>query len=929
HGPDPGDPAIPGYEVRPRSGPTWGGWVGIAGSGSATTRHRLTGLTNETAYDVQVRARGAGGNSLPSGVHGVVPRAGICARTAEVRQAILARLPDVGDCAEVTAGRLAAITELRLAHPHPKLRHALQPTDLAGLSGLTELWVDSEHLRRVPAEAFRDLTALTRLTLRNDGSIKRLRALPADLFDGLRALTAIDLRGNDLASLPAELFDDTPALATLDLAGNRLTTLPADLFDGLRALTAVDLGGNALASLPAELFDDTSALATLHLQNNALTALPAELFDGLAALARLDVSRNSLTALPEKLFASTPALTWLDVSRNSLTELPEAPFAGATALTTLDLQYNRLEALPAGMFARLPALAWMSVANNPGAPFTLTMEAEQVSVDSFRVRVAEGAPFAMSASFTLTDGSPSSGTATVPTGAVDGVDVAITRDLPTLTPVVTLTAAAPGPAWSRAIRIALGPPLHLYGRPPPPANLRARGSDGGIVLQWDAIVETPVIAFQTRMRAGDEPFGEWTDVAGSGDLTSSLRLTGLVNGTRYTVEVRARNAIGAGAASSATATPQAGICERSAAVQRAILALLADTTACDDVTGIQLAGITGLDLSAAEVPDGMPEQMAGRITELWSGDFHGLIALTALDLSGNRLAALPGGLFAGLDALATLDASDNRLSDLPLELFRGRTALTALDLSGNRLATVPDGLFDELGALVTLHLGDNRMTAVPAGAFRRLSALADLRLNDNRLTGGGLPAGVLDDLGALTTLHLGNNGLRDLPTDLFGRLDRLTELRLHDNALTSLPAGLFAGLEALTRLDLYGNNLRDLPAGVFSGLGALRELALNNNPGAPFPVALELEQTGVDRFSVTVADGAPFMLRAAFTVAGGSPMQGSITIPAGAVIGAGGTVTVTRASAGTAPVVSLPPPPVPPKVFGLATAVRGAPLALA
>ena len=60
---DPSDGAISGYQVRVSAdgGTTWDpDWTDVSGSGAATTSHTLTGLTNDTAYTIELRAvRGA------------------------------------------------------------------------------------------------------------------------------------------------------------------------------------------------------------------------------------------------------------------------------------------------------------------------------------------------------------------------------------------------------------------------------------------------------------------------------------------------------------------------------------------------------------------------------------------------------------------------------------------------------------------------------------------------------------------------------------------------------------------------------------------------------------------------------------------------------------------------------------------------------
>ena len=115
---------------------------------------------------------------------------GICGRTEEVRDAIVARISGAINCALVTDTHLGAITG--------------------------------------------------RLELQGKG----ITALAAGDFDGLTALTNLNLWGNSLSTLPAGVFDELTALTTLGLRNNSLSTLPAGVFEELTALTTLRLDGN-------------------------------------------------------------------------------------------------------------------------------------------------------------------------------------------------------------------------------------------------------------------------------------------------------------------------------------------------------------------------------------------------------------------------------------------------------------------------------------------------------------------------------------------------------------------------------------------------------------------------------------------------------------------------------------------------------------
>ena len=165
---------------------------------------------------------------------------GICARTEQVRDAIVAATAAT-TCANVTATHLSGLfPSLSLGG---KAISSLQSGDFAGLTGLTQL------------------------TLRNNA----LRGLPAGLFSGLTTLEDLNLSDNALSSLPANIFAGLTALADLNLSDNALSSLPAGIFDGLTALDTLCLNHNALSSLRANVFQDLTTLTTLSLQHNSNT----------------------------------------------------------------------------------------------------------------------------------------------------------------------------------------------------------------------------------------------------------------------------------------------------------------------------------------------------------------------------------------------------------------------------------------------------------------------------------------------------------------------------------------------------------------------------------------------------------------------------------------------------------------------------------
>ncbi len=102
--------------------------------------------------------------------------------------------------------------------------------------------------------------------------------------------------------------------------------------------------------------------------------------------------------------------------------------------------------------------------------------------------------------------------------------------------------------------------------PPQPASVTATRGDRQVTLSWtagtpgvpgEATWASPTISWEYRTRTTGGTFEPWMAIVGSGAATNRYVVTGLVNGVSYDFEVRAINAVGAGSAASASATPAA------------------------------------------------------------------------------------------------------------------------------------------------------------------------------------------------------------------------------------------------------------------------------------------------------------------------------------------------------------------------------------
>ena len=215
-----------------------------------------------------------------------------------------------------------------------------------------------------------------------------------------------------------------------------ITELREGDFLGLSNLWNIGLDGNDLNALPAGVFSGLSSLDRLGLGHNALTELPIGVFSGLASLEWLRLDNNQLVALPVGVFGGLSSLGNLWLGGNRLTELPEGVFSRLTNLWNIGLDGNELTVLPAGVFSGLGRLKELHLGDNPGSPFTLTVEvtrtdggdATSPGPATLEFRVAEGAPFAMTTPLAARGGTLSPPSASFAAGATVGTEATLTFD---------------------------------------------------------------------------------------------------------------------------------------------------------------------------------------------------------------------------------------------------------------------------------------------------------------------------------------------------------------------------------------------------------------------------------------------------------------------------------------------------------------------
>ena len=268
----------------------------------------------------------------------------------------------------------------------------------AGVDKLDSLEILSCDMETIGQNAFDELTALERLSLRNnslrnisddaflisgrektssmrdlDLSYNKLQDLSQAAFLRLVSLSHISLRGNHIEDLDDYLFFPTLALKTLDLGENRLKGINGIVFRELTDLKSLLLDNNLLTSIPGPILRAENGLEDLKLSGNSITALDSICLN-LGRLTSLDLGNNQLTSITSGTFQDCGSLKYLFLQQNMITDLSSDAFRGMDNLETLSLSGNKLIVLHDMTFSTSPSMTTLELQENniqrlSGKPF--------------------------------------------------------------------------------------------------------------------------------------------------------------------------------------------------------------------------------------------------------------------------------------------------------------------------------------------------------------------------------------------------------------------------------------------------------------------------------------------------------------------------------------------------------------------------------
>ncbi len=720
------------------------------------------GLT--AAYTVGVTARTAGGQSASAQA---VLNIGICNRTPEVLEVLneLQASDQTGlGCARATLNTLGFINVLDVSQRGISV---LQPFDFAALENVQQIDLSGNAITSLPEELFGNLGELLRLILRDNP----LSTLPEQIFSDLNNLRELDLANLALSALPAGLLNGVPIIDTLRLNGNRFTTLPAPLEQAFSDRTALNLkalylNDNALTALPmsgsfAHLGRDgvtqsgvqvDGALNTLELSGNKIGHFPQGVFAGLNINNLLNVSDNpqpgsnvALTASIRQLapvggdwqlevstsIAGPPLdLTYQTITSGAVATNTIALSAGAssTAFTVATtVEFVALSDVEIGSAFQGFAAQVDSIPVPVGAP-AFEQNAYQFSFDIDAQLLGTVRAFDLDAGNSVSHSIISGATAArYSINEASGALSYTAGGGETIATQVLIVQATNNGQRNATVSVTLIPNTvpQLTSSDTFYIGARALGSavPVGTIVAKDADGD-PILSYSLLSNPGDKFSLAMVDGMGLLSFISS-DLEDLSLSAAYVLPLEVfSNRIQLYATISVTV----GICDRSPAVQTAILANVTALGDCTRITREQLEAYSGT--LAVEVAVDAP------LAALQSFDFAALANLRELRLidSGRQLRNLPQELFYDLTSLEVLDLSGNVLETLDAPLFNRLAGLTTLDASGNALSTWPSAV-EALTTLDRLNLATNRIIELPptvriADHANYTLAYLDLSAND-------------------------------------------------------------------------------------------------------------------------------------------------------------------------------------------------------
>ncbi len=588
-------------------------------------------------------------------------------RTSQVRDAIVAAVPNIDAAADVTDVHLAAITSLNLRAAGIS---ALQSGDFSGMTGLTSLNLYGNELS----------------------------SLPNGIFEGLTALTSLRLGGNTVDPLPItvslEKVGDNQFKAVAPTGAPFAIVLPISATNGSIADSTTSLtiakGSTESNVVAVSRTADTTAAVTANI--GTLPSLPANHYGYI-------LSKSS--ALPVEIISEV--VTTTPIVPEPIVPEPVVPETSTNTAPVFTDGVNTIRTIAENTAANINIGSAIPATDADGDTLTYSLsgtDASSFSIDNTSGQLSTKATLdyetkrVYSVTISVSDGILTD-TITVIISVIDVAETtlvlsslavsdrtpavrdAIVAAVPNITAAEDVTATHLSAITSLNLRsvgiteLKTGDfsgmtgltSLNLYGNilsTLPLSIFEGLTSLNSLRLGGNLADPLPLIVSLQQIGSGEYravvhtgapfeivlPIGAMMVTIPKGSLTSES-FTALSTPSIGALPRLPANHFGYILAKST-------VCNRTSQVAEAIAAAVPGITDCRNITEVHLATITSLNLSSMS------------IISLKTGDFAGMLSLTALNLSGNQLTSLPDGIFADLTSLHQLNLSGNSVSPFPL-----------------------------------------------------------------------------------------------------------------------------------------------------------------------------------------------------------------------------------------------------------------------
>ena len=863
---------------------------------------------------------------------------GICGRNQAVQDYVLAELPNISQCSDVTGEHLRGISgTLDISGQGIT---ALAATDFQGMSGITGMDASGNQLSRVPGDLLQQLrhqshTHQTTETSR-DGYVIAVIDKSGSMSGHLSAAKsgARWLAANRPTDMPMAVVafsdnahtaqDFTTDTGLLNNAINRLSHGGGTNVDNAltRAYSQADERLDASLPVAIVMFSDGgfTLSGSLHdtISTNSAGGVKVSAIstsgdnDNMQDLAARGggvyntetSSSQSGSYFPAETTSETtttpnshePSITSLDLSGNSLTSLPSEIFAQLPTLTSinlsgnsltsvppglpagltaLDLSDNSIGSLPDGAFNSLAQLDTLQMAGNPGAPFRFVIDLTQTGLTTMAATLSQDAPFPMAAQLTAQHTTVSPNSVSIARASKDG-------GIFTMTPYRDNAAE---------VTVRVTSPRFTSGAH---SGLQAAAGDD-LEPEFPQVVSLTVNSLNTAE-------GETVDIRVKADRAddedTTIRYavrpdanpdTADASAADYTDPGNGQVTIPSGETGASISITIIGDQDHSEPRSETLLVTLLEPAQSQE-DDYWLATAVDITLTIRTgICDRTPavyQTVVDRLRNINTGPLppvsqcsdvvpeHLPLVTGEMDLYNQNITTFRDHDFEGLSGVRELILDYNPITTLQDGLLDGLTDLRKIYMSNTRIGAVTTGTFALNTQLSELWLYSSRLTEIDDGAFSNLSNLRALNLYNNKT--GSFTAAKFQGLGSLHRLTLSNNKLRDVPADLLSNTPELRTLGLQVNKLRDLPDDFFTGMRHLTEVNLLQNT---------------GNYVRNNRESNRFnfPVNLERNQDGT--VQARFPKGAPFPITVNLSVTNGSASPDALTIAAGSTTSNAAAVT--------------------------------------